>query len=194
VTEDQTIYVADRTTPMTKVMDLIGWQYRDSLPCQIPCPVHKDGTETSRSARLHEDGLFCFTCNKQYLPTEVFSARLGGSRFSAAEKLLVMYPPSPEELKSLQNGYTAPKIKPVNSAIEDHLEAVLLEHRHKVPFTVYRRAARELDESIKGLVGLSDDDQLRRVRSIKAVLHKRMTEKEEVAHATPGNSVPDSDS
>jgi hypothetical protein len=152
MTAEQTILVADVFTPMDKVLDSVGWYYR-GIPGQTACPVHKGGTETTASARLYEDGLYCYTCAKQYRPTEIYAAVHRMDRLSAAEKMLALWPIPEDKAQNLIRNYTAPKQKSVSQAVLDIAESYLLSYKHKVPLAVYREWTEKVDKLSETLLG-----------------------------------------
>lgn len=146
MTPEQIIYIADRTVRMPDVLDLNGIYYQ-GVPSQISCPVHKSGQEIRRSARIYEDNfIWCFTCAKQFTPTEIHAAVKGITRAAAAAQLLEKYPSSEINIGNLLKEYYSPRRKPVPVALLNRANQSLLEFRHRVPLAPYRLWASRLEQ------------------------------------------------
>lgn len=136
----EAILVADKTVPMDGLLALVGLPLRKRPPCQIRCPVHKLGTESTPSARVYEDNAFvwCYTCGCQYRPTEIFVAHNGCTRDSAAKILLQHYPPTQDLVESIIKEATTPKKIELDTQLEIILDNTFLSYKRKVPYEVYR--------------------------------------------------------
>lgn len=154
------VLLADGNTPMDALLVSLGFSvYR--FPMQLRCPVHKQGQETSPSARLYEDNSFvwCYTCHRQYKPSEVLSAQEGISREEAAERLLRTYPITQEKANEILREKTTPKKPTLSAAFKMVLESKLLERKRKIPFPEYRRMAKTFDSFWEELGCLPEKEQ-----------------------------------
>lgn len=143
MTPDQTQFVVDRAFTMSEVFDLNGVSYR-GVPCQVACPIHKVGRETRLSARLYSDGLWCFTCSRQYRPSEIHAAFRGIDREKAVQELYTKKIISVSFTNEILKEYYTPRKKPVPVALINRANTVLLQYRHKVPLVIYREWAKRL--------------------------------------------------
>jgi len=138
MTPDQRVFAADRLVQMTAVLDLAGIPY-NGVPAQVSCPIHKAGGETRRSARLYPDNfIYCFTCSRQYRPTEIHAALAELSRESAAEVLLAKFPPTEQQLQGILKDYYTPRKPTKPKVLLERATQALKQYRHKVPLKVYR--------------------------------------------------------
>lgn len=173
MTNEEMIAVADATVKMKDILDSAGWFYRD-VPSQTACPVHKGGTETRASARLYEDGLFCYTCGRQYFPTQIYSALYKVDRYTSAQRLLEKFPPEKHQIQEVLKDFTAPKKKETPSAITDYLENQLRRFRHKTPLALYREWARRTDEFTQTLATLPPLEQRMKMHYFKNQLQRQL--------------------
>jgi hypothetical protein len=131
------------------------------FPMQIRCPVHRQGKENTPSARLYEDNSFvwCYTCHRQYKPTEVLSAQQGISREEAAEKLLVTFPVTQVRAIEILREKTTPKKPTLSAEYQTVLENKLLETRGKIPYQDYRKLTKLFDTFWEQLGCLPEREQ-----------------------------------
>lgn len=171
---EQMIYLADQVASMTEVLDQFGWSYH-SIPGQIPCPVHKGGQENSKSARVFPDHrIYCYTCGKQYTPTEILSVLGSISRELAAQQLLEKHPVNPEQAKSLLQDFHRPKKRSAEQGLIDFLESSLRDYRHRVPLQPYRSWAKQVDALPELFCGLSKDEQRARTLAFRQQMQQEL--------------------
>lgn len=174
MTPEQLIYLADQVASMTEVLDRFGWTY-NSVPGQIPCPVHKGGHENSKSARVFPDHrIYCYTCGKQYAPTEILSVLAVISRESAAQQLLEKYPVNDETAKKLLQDFHRPRKRSAEQGLIDFLESSLRDYRHRVPLQFYRSWAKQIDALPELFTGLKVDEQKARTLAFKQQMQQEL--------------------
>jgi hypothetical protein len=173
MTREEAIAVADALMDMKDVLDDTGWHYR-GVPGQTPCPIHKAGGETRASARLYEDGLFCYTCGRQYWPTEIYAAINQIDRYAAAQRLLEKFPPEKDEVQRVLKDFTTPKKKETPKALADYLESHLRRFRHRTGLANYREWARRTDEFVQTLAVISPVEQMLKLQYFKNQLHRAL--------------------
>jgi hypothetical protein len=141
------IILADANTPMDALMSYLGFNVH-RLPTQTRCPIHKLGAETKPSARIYEDNSFvwCYTCHRQYKPTEVYSAQKGLSREEAATRMLSIWPVPNEKATQLLKEKTSIKKPVISEDYQKVLERKLQENKRKIPYEEYRSLAKRFDE------------------------------------------------
>lgn len=145
MTDFELIHVADRSALMKTVLEDLGYDIW-KVPLQVICPVHKLGQEQRPSARLYSEedhDLWCFYCNKQYTPTEVWEAQRSVSRSEAARAILARWPVAEEQARRLAQASRAPAGP--QGLYEAVLERRLKVHRGRAPFAQYRQWARAVD-------------------------------------------------
>jgi hypothetical protein len=146
VTDFELIHVADRSALMKLVLEELGYEIW-KVPLQVICPVHKLGQEQRPSARLYSEedhDLWCFYCNKQYTPTEVWEAQRSVSRSEAARAILVLWPVAEGVAQRLARASRAAPVGP-RGLYEMVLERRLKVHRGRASFVQYREWARVVD-------------------------------------------------
>lgn len=136
MTDGQAVYLANSVIMANQVYDLLEISY-DRLPCQISCPFHKQGLEQRRSARLYEDGLFCFTCGKQYRSVELLQVFKNFSAAQAARFLLDKFSVTEADQQRILSVYNAPRKKSPPQALMDRAQEALLQFKHQVPLEDY---------------------------------------------------------
>lgn len=174
MTSDQAIYIVDHKIQMTQVLDYNHYSYR-GVPCQIPCPVHKKGQEIKLSARLYTDNfIYCFTCGKQYTPSDIHAALRGLDKGEAAKELLTLFPITEEETKELIKGFYAPKRKTAPQALMDKARSYFIEYRHKVPLSKYKEWAIKLNALENVLATADTSDQVKKLHAFRAQMTKEL--------------------
>ena len=167
------IVVADNTVPLVEVLKELGVEYWQ-VPGAMRCPIHKGGTETKPSARIHDDNrIYCHTCNTQYGPVAVWSSRKGVSKSIAAAALLERWVPSEEKIKEASEGFSVERREDGSFTFFRDAERSLMEFRHRVPLSKWRVWTRKLDELRPALTG-DPDGMLRVVTSFKHSLRKHL--------------------
>lgn len=164
----QAIAVADETVAATDVLGLFNMDV-PRLPGQIPCPVHGSqgpGTEHTPSARVYPDNqaVWCFTCGRQYYPTEVASANWAISRGEAAMRLLRKWPVEESKILEILRGRTTPRVKSADQALLGYAEDALKDFRGKSDLSQYRSWAERLDRLSGVNTNLPIEEQTRKVR------------------------------
>ena len=175
MTNEEKILIADLEVTVTKILDLVSWYYK-GIPGQTRCPVHKQGGETRPSARVYDDGLYCYTCGKQYKPTEVYSSLFRLERVESAERILEKWPVSTSRVEEILRNYTAPRVKPASEALINVAEEAVLNYKLKVPLNRYREWLFRLDDLSQVLKGFSIEEQKKKVSLFKSQLRISMEE------------------
>lgn len=172
----EAIVVADRTAPMDQILINFGYRiYR--LPQQIPCPVHKLGTETKASARIYEDNHFvwCYTCAQQFRPTEIWSAQKLVSRSEAATQILDKWPVSSPEMEKILKDFTLPTVTPIPAAYSITLERHLKKYKRKVSLISYRDWAKRLEDFSQTVISLPENHRELALQSFLEQLNRNLT-------------------
>jgi len=174
LSKQEAVVVADATGLMIQILDEFNWPYK-GVPGQLPCPIHKAGTEKSYSARIYDDNrIFCYTCGTQFPPSEIYAALAGMSREAAAEEILYKWPPTKEEQTKALKEYTTPRKKPIPVALLDNARNHLLKYRHKVPLLSYRDWAIRLVQLESVLSEASKEEQPRKLSAFKQTLTREL--------------------
>ena len=175
----QRILIADESVSITDLLDHLGIEYR-SIPCSIPCPVHisvhTGGTEMHPSARVYEDNrrLWCYTCGKQFAPTEIYAAVRGVLRSVAAREISQEWSIPSDQAQAIIKESRTPKKTNVSKALLSSAENTLIQYRHRVPLGVYRVWAARVDELAEVLSPQKIDDQKRALNAFKIQLSREM--------------------
>jgi hypothetical protein len=160
--------------PMVAILDHFNHPYK-GVPGQCPCPVHKGGKETKFSAKLFEDGLYCYTCSTQYRPSQIFEALSGAtSRADAAHEMLRIWPVSKVEADKVLKDYTTPKKVTVSQAYYDNARQALLVYKLKVPLDKYMKWSIALEKLPEVLVEATDLERKLKLESFKGGLAREL--------------------
>lgn len=162
----QEIAVADAFPPMEEILNYLHIPYQ-SIPGQISCPVHKLGGETRKSARLYEDGLYCFTCLRQYRPTEIWASVRVVERFEAAREINRIWVADPETVERVIKDLNVPRKASLDQSLVSFVEGCLREYKHRVPLGLYRAWALRIDSLPEFLIGVRREDRRSKVMAMK---------------------------
>jgi hypothetical protein len=174
MTPEQVIYLADKTVAMTSVLDLNNFSYR-GVPSQIPCPIHKSGQEKRLSARIYPDNfVWCFTCARQFTPTEIHSAFRSISRSAAAAELLSKFPVPSERQSYLLRQYRTPPKVSLPTALLNRLRESLLQFKHQVPLEPYLIWVRRIFDLKLALQETSSDHHALKVQVFRHQMEQEL--------------------
>jgi hypothetical protein len=133
------IYLANKISSIKEILEDCGFTIY-KIPCQIRCPIHKIGTESTPSARIYEDDSFvwCFTCREQFSSVKVYSTQKDLTEEEAADYIIGKYKPSRGQSTAiLKDFYTPYKPKEIED-LTQIMENFYKEFKGKLNYTEYR--------------------------------------------------------